>query len=471
MKNVDRDLTFGVSKPVDAKDWSKVNRITMQYFQHNPDEVKYKLSTKNFLKDITENNSKKLDELTEFKLKNNNKPVFIGIRNPSEKNKYKTNSGFQLYWFNGEKYVRIPVLGAFGMDEYQPKNYIGESILGKNIEIEQPVEGILGNDKQEEDEEPEDRFSISTGSVPKVLDSIINSNIEYYSELAKQLKPFINDGLKIGYGDSVETKDGTKTAFYGTYVWDTNNIIIHETNSIKLDDKRMAEVILEEVLHGMTIHNLNNYITLGKNGNVEVELNAPKYVTDLVQLYNDVRNTTDPQRISDVLKRIKNNEGLATNDRDIYALSDIYEFVARSLTNQDFQKFLAQDKFKQSGQSRLEKFKDFIFNVLKALGINFDKDSATVQAINSIFEFIKDTSENEKNQSISDLDMWNSIDYDDISNNDLLNKVDKFMEDEIMTDKDVDDFNKLFDGNNVEASLSPINFPDKTFDFKEEKCL
>ena len=491
MNNVSNYLFKGSAKIKTDNNKHMVNSMTMQYIQHNPDVVNRKLNSKNFLNEIIESknvngkDTKVLSELNSFKLKIPEKSIFISIRNPQEKST-KTNSGYQLYWYNGEKYVKIPVLGTFGMDEYQPKNFIGTSILSKEIKIEQPVESIQQNDRtdnnennEDSDESTQDRFDISSGNLNKVLTSISNSKIEYFSELSKQLNSLlVRSDIKIMYGETIEYNGNTISGFKGIYNNATNTITINKAEMETMTDSRAVQTVLEEIVHAMTVKELNKYVKDGKNGMAITELNAPKYISDIVQLYNDVRNTSDLTKIAAIQQKLKDGVALTGDEGILYSLINIREFVARSLTNTAFQKYLAGEQFRQSGKSRLEKFKDFIFNVLNSLGLKFEKDSATYHAINSTFDLLKDTHENELalQEQFKYQDLWDKANFnDDTIDDKLLNKIDKYMEDQfkVMGQEDLDRFNNLFDGDDVKVSLSPkeIDFPNKTFNFKEEKCI
>lgn len=385
-----------------------VSGFTNQYIQHNPESVKplSKRTKDQFKEEFTQ--IKKTNQYT------SNKGVtdlFISVYDKNVIGEKK----FRLYKLTGNNiYTEIPTLGVFGMDEYEHGKDIGTSLINGIVKPKiNPTP--ISTENAVKPEISSDRFEISSNDPKKVIQKIVDANLGSYSLLAKELLPFISNNLKIEY--NVITHTGEKE-FYGVYNKDKNDIRINPDLIAKLPDQALASIIIEEVTHALTVNQVSPYIVQNTNGTVDVKGNAPSYVTDIVRLYNEVRSKHDPIKIAAVKAKI-GKEPLTNEEVFDYNVSNIYEFMARAISNKTFQKYLAGDQFKQSGKTNLQKFKEFLFSVLKSLGIDFEANTAAAQAINSIFEFIE--KENQNQVDIDELNtqlMWDeATDLD--NNNDI----------------------------------------------------
>lgn len=365
-----------------------VSEYTMQYVQHNPERVKYKLDNKNFSQRTikVDNNS--------FLLKGEDKPTFVSVYDPSTP---KGEKKFRLYWFDGEKYTKIPVLGTFGMDEYQPKNGIGTSLVnGRNrLEINPQAMPYEQGDANNQNS----FFKIETGTTHDIVSAIASENITKYTDLAKALLPYIGETNTI-VDDIPE---------YGRYNPDTNIITI--SKSIINNSELLANTVLHELVHGLTVKNISSYIN--NRVNPEVVEGSPSYVTDLVRIFNNSRSSADKSEIDRIRQKISDSQGLTKEERKIYGFTDLYEFISEALTNKEFQNILNTIPYKQSGQTLLDKFKDIIKKVLTSLGVKFDENFTAAHAINNIFEVIEQL--NPKDE----VNPYQTF-YDDSVNNEVL---------------------------------------------------
>lgn len=381
--------------------------FTIQFMQHNPERVKFKIPASELGTMIHSANKeyKGLDTLESFSLVKeegeSKSPKYISIYNRSVK---KGEKKFQLYMDQGDGvYKRIPVLGAFGMDEYNPNNTINQSLInGKPKAVVTPSSNKKVAPKKEA---KVDTFGINSGNPKTILENISKANIQGLSDLARELSPYVS-GLSISYADIVS--DGTAN----------EDKILIRSNIGEKGEYHTALTILHEVTHGLTVRQIKPYVTR-VNNTYQVANNAPAYVTKLVQLYNVTRSAIGEAAIDSLLNKIAIQKQLnmelqaATTDEERsairaklpeaaltpeqkqvqYGAYNLHEFIAMALTQPEFQREMAKHEFKQSGQSLLEKFKEILNSLLRSIGVDYSEKSVTAQAINSIFELITDKNE------------------------------------------------------------------------------
>lgn len=410
-----------------------VSEFTMQYIQHNPERVRYKLDDKNFAERTI-----KIDD-NSFYLKGEDKPIFVSVYDPGIP---KGEKKFRLYWFDGAKYVRVPVLGTFGMDEYQPRTNIGKSIVNTNVDKRpNPQRSTESNNVRDTD----DMFNLKVKDIVVIMKSISESNTEM-AALAKQLLPYVGN-IQIDIIDTYITEEGKEIRnFDGMFLHDSNMIFVN-SKMINNDHNHLATIIVHEVVHALTVSKIKPFIETDSSGKVSVtDANAPSYVTGMVSLYNELRNNVDKKRLNKMLADVANDLGLSQEDVDnYYGYFDIYEFIAMALSNKVFQQQLSTIKYKQSGKSFLQKFKEIIKEILNSFGLNFDEDTAAAQALNSIFEIVSA----EKVEDTFD-PYQTYYDYDQ-ANTDFLNRLDEADNGEIV--------GNLLPSNNVTEyiqTLSPL---------------
>jgi hypothetical protein len=400
-----------------------VSEFTMQYVQHNPEKVKYKMDQKKLNSEII-----KIDD-NNFYLKSEDNPIFISVYDSSIP---KGEKKFKLYWFDGEKYTKIPVLGIFGMDEYQPRNSIGQSLVNGRIIIK-PNPQPITNEEKVSDDNTSGLFSVNTGDITKMVEDISNSATQY-KELATKLLPYIPQGIKVVIQDVAGPR--------GIYNKATNTITIN--NNIVNNADKLADTILHELVHALTMSKVENYITTNeKDRTVETKDGAPIYVTNLVRLYNSILDKTDKGKLLEIIDKVRETGVLGTNDRSkYYGLTSIYEFMTMALTDNGFQQELNKIPYKNSGMSILDKFKEVVKQILEAIGVKFDENFSAAHAISNIFGIIESNNEPKANP----FDTF----YDDSVNR--------------------DNFDDFIDGTDVEQQFS-VDFPMKQLNIQNENCL
>lgn len=379
--------------------------FTIQFIQHNPERVKFKISANQLKNRITDTNKGFVladpNTLESFRLVDENggmpdSPYFISIYNSSIKSGEKK---FQLYMAQGDgMYKRIPVLGTFGMDEYSPEDTVGRSIInGVPKAVVKPSQTLAQVITPQND-----IFGINGDSARVVLENIAKANYQGLSDLARELAPYVSD-VTIKLSDIVSRGQTT-----GNLVEISSNI--YSSNTLEA-----AQTILHEVVHALTVQQISPY--LQENGDYyEVKVGAPQYVVKLVQLYNVSRRVIGEDSINAMREKIRGQRELnaqlaavtTPEDRDAilgkmkdyafteqeskvsYGVFNIKEFIALALTEPEFQRKMSEYEFKQTGMTLLQKFKQILNSILEAIGVNYSENSVTAQAINSIFELITD---------------------------------------------------------------------------------
>lgn len=145
---------------------------------------------------------------------------------------------------------------------------------------------------------------------------------------------------------------------------------------------------------------ITNAVTV-KNGIKEfiVTLNAPKHIKRLAAIFSEVQKLMNEDgKLSKMMEKQDASgnwtKGLNPEEYSItYAGTDIFEFVERMMTSPELQNYLNTKKFRDSDLSIMDKFKEWISEVLNEaaskLGLKLDENSITAQSISSIFETIQ----------------------------------------------------------------------------------
>lgn len=382
--------------------------FTIQFLQHNPERVRFKIPASEIAgmihstnKDYRANDLNTLQSFSLVQEEDDTPPKYISIYN---KGMQKGEKKFQLYMNQGDgTYKRIPVLGTFGMDEYNTTVTTNESLVNsKSKAVVVPSNNAKITTKKEA---KIDTFGINSGNSKTVLENISKAGIQGLSDLARELAPYVST-LNIEYADIVS--DGSANG---------ENIKLRYNIGEK-GDYHTALTILHEVVHGLTVRQINPYVT-ETGSTYQVAANAPSYVGKLVQLFNVARGTIgeaaiDSLRTKIAMQRKLNSElqAAATDEEKLairskisdvaltpeekkiqYGAFNLNEFIAMALTQPEFQREMAKHEFKNSGQSLLQKFKEILNSILQAIGVDYSEKSVTAQAINSIFELITDKNE------------------------------------------------------------------------------
>jgi len=347
----------------------QVSNFTTQFFQHNPQEAR-PISRKSKLSTFKMTNPEaKIEEphtffqnLEEFAMEGVT-DAFVTIEDNSIE---KSTKGYRLYQKVGNRYVRIPVLGSFGFNEYNPDSINQKSLMypsvGRDIVQEQPIS------KQITGVNVEEALDTSDGVV-SVLEQFNASPNARYKEFAQKLAPFIDNSTKISIEDKIINGNVLNT---GVYEKSSNTIFISPSIIDKLTQTHpentmdiLEEVVMEELVHSMTISQLDKFGT--KLGSVYTpNEDAPAFITRLSKLFT-VAQATLPY-----------NEITGEN----YYTKDIYEFVAGAFVSDSFKESL--DSATYNGKSMFEHFKNIIASLLRTITGSTYSD----EVVNSVYELL-----------------------------------------------------------------------------------
>ena len=347
----------------------QISNFITQFFQHNPQEAR-PISKKSKLTTFKLTNPEaKIEEphlffqnLEEFAL-DGVTDAYVSIEDNSIE---KSTKGYRLYQRVGNRYVRIPVLGSFGYNEYNPDSINQKSLMypgvGRDITQEQPLS------KQITGVNIEEALDTSDGVV-SVLEQFNESPNAKYKEFAKKLAPFIDNGTKIVIEDKVINGNVLNT---GVYLKSDNTIYLSPSIVDKLTQAHpentmdiLEEVVMEEIVHSITIAQLDKFGT--KTGSTYTpNEDAPSSITRLAKLFN-VAQAALPY-----------NETTGEN----YYTKDIYEFVAGAFVSDSFKESL--DNATHNGKSMFEHFKDIIASLLRTVTGSTYSD----EVINSVYELL-----------------------------------------------------------------------------------
>lgn len=372
-----RDLNFNSYDLFGSVPDSKiVSQVALQIMQHLPQKApKIEVGVTKLVNTNSDFKANDLNTLETFEIAEKVSPdTFVSLYNPKLP---KGDKKFQLYMYDGEKYVRVPVLGVFGMSEYNMGNANYPSLVNEKIK-KAPIEVV-----QKPISTPpltnNDRFDIESGNIETILDNIINKNLGYLSELAKQLKGLSKD-LKIGYLDLFKTYERIAR---GVYVQDSHQIFIDPNTTSKLSDTELATTILHEFIHSLTISEIKKW-----ENNMD---KAPASLKKLNRLFQRALKEIGQDRVNAIWAKFNNQEKLTAYEKNVeYGVKDIYEFVTMIMVQPEFQQEMDKVKL-ENGETLWTRFVDTVKQILESLGVQFDENGLTFNAMNNVLEFINET--------------------------------------------------------------------------------
>lgn len=403
MRSIDFNspLTFGYKGDEAPSDFA------IQFAQHNPQRMP-KISDITMLTNFNDGyKADNLDSLDSFELKDNpNPPKFLSIYNSKLP---KGEKKFQLYLFDGVKYNRIPVLGTFGLSEYNKgaANFYDSLVNQKTkkapIVFQTPVK--VGN-------ESTDILDIQSGNADTILDNIIAQDLGYLSNLAAKLKG-LSSVKSIGFAD-LYAKHGVKAR--GAYNNKTHSIELDSNIFPNLSAEDQARTFLHEFIHSLTVPEIEKW------KNVE---NPPAHILKLRRVFDLAVKHIGQDKIQEMKDKFAKREALTAEEkRVVYGASDITEFVTLIMVQPEFQQEM--DKVKLGdGKSLWDKFLEIVQSILKDLGVQFDTNNVTANGIQAVFETI-----NKANKPVNPFanQVTEPLEFREAVENDLSN-VPEFVED------------------------------------------
>lgn len=368
-------------KPFDEDKIAEIvnDNFFVQLVQHNPSLVKNKINLSEFFGKVIGANAKEFKNVTEFSTKEKEKPRFFRVYNyqsdvKNRRIRKKEAEVLFIYDENTNKYYRIPSKGIYGMSEY---DYMSNEI--RSLVNAYNKNTVLDNNKALiEETKAESEFKLSKVSTVKdLLDFVSKSNNEFNRTIAQSLKG-IADNVPVTIDNSIDSA-GLATP---------NSIILRKDyieGLLKMNKFSEVEaVILEEVLHTVTIDYLRN----PENHTEDIQ----RKVASIKKLYTKAFDKALEKKLftlSEMEMIKKSYETAITPEQKVaYSLMDEYEFVARIISEPNTREVLS--KIKSGNKTYLERILDeiseLINSVLKMLGIS--NDTITAEGIEATLDLV-----------------------------------------------------------------------------------
>ena len=312
----------------------------------------------------------------------------------------KTKNGQRLIYkrISDTRFKQIPKLGTFGMNEYNSGSDIQKSLIAKNNPKVLFQHHLNMNPNQEITE------VMSVQKLQEIINDFTKGNGPY-KDLLKMLIPHV---------DFKNTKILIDANIVGLAEYRRDNTIAVNPkflNNQDLTKNDYQKVIVEEILHHITVSTMSKYVMFDKtnpidvNGKLNYEFapNTPAAIRTLVMVYQQgIDVIVKEQGLETVLKKIKdysdtikngssgslgyNNE----NELDIYRVTNIHEFIAGIfIKDSNFAKKMGETQYLNSDKSILEKFVELLGRVFDSILPGAKKDSISTQTLQSLVEFLQ----------------------------------------------------------------------------------
>ena len=314
----------------------------------------------------------------------------------------KEKGNTYLFENTGNSFRRINTLGRFGMNEYEVGKRVDKSLIEKN-NINIPLNQRLVNTPKKinikVDGQNIEVESTKEVSAADILISIKNNRASKYRNLASMLERYIPEGLAINYTSNIPA------GYNGFYDGDTNSIFV--ANNVNQD--KQQEVILEEVLHKITVAALKNYIKFTPNGSsLEVEFigegqNTPAviklanvYKAGYDAVYKELVKRMGKEKTISLLEMntqemVSSREGLNPEEMMIYRAKDINEFFAGMFLNPEFAEVLNRTEYRATKKSIAQNFIDAILRLFTSLfpGMKLNDNSILQETAEVLMELLE----------------------------------------------------------------------------------
>lgn len=344
-------------------DRKRLQNFTKQFFQNNPQYATQLPSQ--FRKDNVTIQNGVLNINTPM----DEYPAYISIKN-STKSKLKQDKWSMYVQIEGSTYKQVPVLGEFGMSEYDYNATDLSSVVTSKENIIKPV--TKASPSVQVKPVANKKFVIEKNdTVLDVLSKISQLTDPRLSSVAQSLLDKFKDG-------SLDTKlvvDYNIPAA-GFYNSDTNVL------SVNPNKGNLAESFLHEFVHAVTVRELKPY--LNESGTELNTNNAPKEVVELNILFNKYKKEIEkkyPEELKKFNARYKawreGDKSIVFTTREtslLYPTMNMKEFLAISLSNnKHFAEEAASMPYEKTGmsfQSKFAKIIDAILNKIQGLDNN-----------------------------------------------------------------------------------------------------
>lgn len=431
---------------------TNIETLVKQFYQANPykaEVVKSDFVTKiksfsTDYKTLNQMDEVHLDKLNSFKIITmnnnqmyNNKKFVSYVYEDFETGKRE----ILLFEFDGEKYIRIPILSSFGYSELNNKKYNQETLIygreGSNVL--RSFNKLSNNNSENITDYIEDIETVYTTLFKMASNTNMNS---FNRDLLLKLLPKVkNLNTVIEIGDT-KFKNSNDEIVEPAGIYNDAEDVITISPNIFVDFEKegksnidfLSSVMLEEVTHALTVKNLLEYMTINSDGSYTLKIpleQTPLYIRNIVELY----------------------ELAKTHIKDNYYTSNIKEFVAGAFMDQEFRELLKSKKVKN--QTLWQRFIKAVTNFLRYFtGSNYleiteqaikdliDKKSdreIQVRALISneieierrkdknLLDKLKQINEQDFSNYISELDFISKLKNEIIKNQDLLDNKEKLL--------------------------------------------
>jgi hypothetical protein len=327
-----------------------------------------------------------------------------------------------------DSFVKVPILGTNGLNEYQLGNPNASSLLNKG-KIVAPSSNPVPIPKSS----PvySNKFGIGENETAEVLAQIVSMNKEHISQMATIFLTNLDDRITYEYSEEIPSG---KLAMINM---STGKVSINPQSTKSMSDEDFAnKVILHEMGHWVTAKELEKYFMslqdmvhyyepnahgyilknkppFDKDGNfmTPVDQEVPEYIYNLAYLFDKARQmvSQDPE-----FAKYLETGMLPVGKRHFQAVKNIYEFTAMMLGESSVQEYF-NVPMKDRNVTFVQKFFDIFKKMLDYIGYN--TETITSQTLANIFAMTEGTNPtNDFNPSEKDVDiasMLDSLEFDD----------------------------------------------------------
>lgn len=396
------------------------SRFERQYFQHNPNRANI-LSSSTVTADdieipegITPKAKESLNKIRDTKKGSLNSVLsqlvifeysgpqvpYVSIRNTNIKG---SDNQFNLYELRGGYYYRIPTLGTFGYNEYNANTFnqtsslnIGkvEASIATNSYVEAETNKVFGIP------EASKMLKLDNG-VTSLLQQIYDSpsTSDEYKKLIVDIQDYIKPSVKIVLESPRKS--------LGAYRPSDDTILIHpdiyklalgkSRNNFSDANNMVKEIILEEIVHSITVKEFKKYVDTEnkETGEFTLKENAPLFATKLKALYDIARESVP----------------FNSEDESTYYSQNVYEFIAGMFIDPQYRTTLDT-----LNKGFIKRFQEMLKNLLGAIYTATTGRTLSYkdEVFSSVFELLDKSKTSDQGIVIGTNPMQEIIEKDDI---------------------------------------------------------
>jgi hypothetical protein len=422
-----------------------VSNFVKQFFQHNPEDCRIMKNA-----DIdTYIGRRDVEKVSGFVVPGQSDYIvndFVSVRGSNGKLYLYQNIG------NGS-FLKVGLLGHFGMNEYDFNDYHKVSIFEAN------KEGVVMYGNSTTAVEVKESFESQGAEIPvfgirETLERISNSTSRY-KDVASFFSKYYDPKVKIEKRDDLQSAGAysskEKTIYLNSSLWNTGN---QEAN---------REVFLHEYIHSLTEDLIKKYVNLSidEDGKLEVIYytdEIPRGLSKLISVYKfavegiireyglEKFNELN-QKFKQDREQIDNEVSYEAGDMNAYYSSDINEFIAGIFFNENFREKMTNTPYKATEKSLLRNFVEALLKMYNSLFVGEDNVAQhTVDAVVDLLEMSNAVAEKPSPLSEQFLDI-------EMINNDV--KAESLIEETF----------EVISGKNIFQLMEKHDFPDNFITF------